>query len=70
MLVSKAETLVSLGIGRTFADFQILEIDWMTKETFKICVITGVSQDKTRQCFIWSLIQFYIYRLYPNNLKV
>ena len=47
MLVSKAETLVSLGIGRTFADFQILEIDWMTKETFKICVITGVSQDKT-----------------------
>ena len=26
-------------------------------------------QDKTRQCFIWSLIQSYVYRLYPNNLK-
>ena len=22
--------------------------------------------DKTRQCFIWSLIQSYVYRLYPN----
>ena len=21
--------------------------------------------DKTRQCFIWSLIQSYVYRLYP-----
>ena len=27
-------------------------------------------QDKTRQCFIWSLIQSYVYRLYPNNLKL
>ena len=27
-------------------------------------------QDKTRQCFIWSLIQSYAYRLYPNNLKL
>ena len=26
-------------------------------------------QDKTRQCFIWSLIQSYVYRLYLNNLK-
>ena len=26
-------------------------------------------QDKTRQCFIWSLIQSYVHRLYPNNLK-
>ena len=26
-------------------------------------------QDKTRQCFIWSLIQSYVYRLYPNNSK-
>ena len=26
-------------------------------------------QDKTRQCFMWSLIQSYVYRLYPNNLK-
>ena len=26
------------------------------------------SQDKTRQCFIWSLIQSYVYRLYLNNL--
>ena len=25
---------------------------------------------KTRQCFIWSLIQSYVYRLYPNNLKL
>ena len=24
-------------------------------------------QDKTRQCFIWSLIQSCVYRLYPNN---
>ena len=22
--------------------------------------------DKTRQCFIWSLIQSYVYRLYPR----
>ena len=35
--------LVSLGIGRTFAVFQILKTYWVTKETFKICVITGVS---------------------------
>ena len=27
-------------------------------------------EDKTRQCFIWSLIQSYVYRLYPNNLKL
>ena len=27
-------------------------------------------QDKTKQCFIWSLIQSYVYRLYPNNLKL
>ena len=26
-------------------------------------------QDKTRQCFIWSLTQSYVHRLYPNNLK-
>ena len=26
-------------------------------------------QEKTRQCFIWSLIQSYVHRLYPNNLK-
>ena len=25
-------------------------------------------QDKTRQSFIWSLIQSYVHRLYPNNL--
>ena len=24
-------------------------------------------QDKTRQCFIWSLTQSYVYRLYPNR---
>ena len=30
----------------------------------------ALRQDKTRQCFIWSLIQSYVYRLYPNNLKV
>ena len=40
---SKAETLVSLGIGRTFAVFQILGTCRETKKTFKICVITGVS---------------------------
>ena len=28
-----------------------------------------IQQDKTRQCFIWSLIQSYVHRLYPNNLK-
>ena len=27
-------------------------------------------QDKTRQCVIWSLQYNYVYRLYPNNLKV
>ena len=27
-------------------------------------------QDKTRQWFIWSLILSYVYRLYPNNLKL
>ena len=27
-------------------------------------------QDKTRQCFILSRIQCYVYRLYPNNLKL
>ena len=26
-------------------------------------------QDKRRQCFIWSLIQSYAHRLYPNNLS-
>ena len=26
-------------------------------------------QDKTRQCFIWSLTQSYDHRLYPNDLK-
>ena len=31
---------------------------------------TLTRQDKTRQCFIWSLIQSYVYRLYPNNLKL
>ena len=35
--------LVSLGTGRTFAVFQILGTCWETKETFTICVITGVS---------------------------
>ena len=40
---SKTEILVSLGIGRTFAVFQILGTCWETKETFQICVITGVS---------------------------
>ena len=29
----------------------------------------GAKQNKTRQCFIWSLIQSYVHRLYPNNLK-
>ena len=29
----------------------------------------GAGQDKTRKCFIWSLIQSYVHRLYPNNLK-
>ena len=28
-----------------------------------------IQQDKTRQCFIWSLIQSYVHRLYPNHLK-
>ena len=28
-----------------------------------------LDQDKTRQCFIWSLIQLYVHRLYPNDLK-
>ena len=37
------QILVSLGTGRTFAVFQILGTYWVTKETFKICVITGVS---------------------------
>ena len=27
-------------------------------------------QDKTRLCFIWSLVQSYVYRLYQNNLKL
>ena len=27
-------------------------------------------QDKTRKCFIWSLRQSFVYRLYPNNLKL
>ena len=40
---SKAEILVSLGIGRTFAVFQILGTCWETKETFKLCIIAGVS---------------------------
>ena len=40
---SKAELLVSLGKGRTFAVFQILWNCWVTKETFKICVIPGES---------------------------
>ena len=31
---------------------------------------TLTRQDKTRQCFIWSLIQSYVYRLYPNNLEL
>ena len=33
-------------------------------------VLNKVRQDKTRQCFIWSLIQSYVYRLYPNNFKI
>ena len=32
---SKAEILVSLGKGRTFAGFQILGTFWVTKESFK-----------------------------------
>ena len=32
-----------------------------------LCVIPCRGQDKTRQC--WSLIQPYVHRLYPNNLK-
>ena len=40
---SKADILVSLGIRRTFAVFQILGTCWETKETFKICVITIIS---------------------------
>ena len=40
---SKAELLVSLGKGRTFAVFQILWNCWVTKETFKVSVITCMS---------------------------
>ena len=32
-------------------------------------LISFTRQDKTRQCFIWSLIRSYVHRLYPNNLK-
>ena len=39
---SKAEILVTLGIGRTFAVFQILGTCWETWETFKICVLSQV----------------------------
>ena len=31
--------------------------------------IVETRQDKTGQCFIWSLIQSYVRRLYPNNSK-
>ena len=27
-------------------------------------------QDKTRQCFIWSLIQSYVYRLYLSRSRL
>ena len=28
-----------------------------------LATVLKLRQDKTRQCFIWSLIQFYVYRL-------
>ena len=39
---SKAEILVSLGKGRTFTVLQILGNCSVTKETFKVCVLSHV----------------------------
>ena len=44
------------------------------KRMFSLAIDVAISfktrQDKTKQCFIWSLIQSYVHRLYPNKLKL
>ena len=74
----------SLLLARLSARFGICDqaLDWfrsyLSDRTQYVRIQDGSSdvhaslygQDKTRQCFIWSLIQSYIYRLYPNNLKL
>ena len=43
---------------------QGVSLDWKPLKECK-----DLRQDKTKQCFICSLIQSYVHRLYPNNLK-
>ena len=52
--------------GKNGLDLTVCNGEQVWRETGK--VITR--QDKTRQCFIWSLIQSYVHRLYANNLHV
>ena len=42
----------------------------MFSQAADVAISFKTRQDKTRQCFIWSLIQSYVHRLYPNNLKL
>ena len=42
----------------------------MFSQVTDVAISLILRQDKTRQFFIWSLIQSYVHRLYPNNLKL
>ena len=42
----------------------------MFSQAIDVAISFKTRQDKTKQCFIWSLIQSYVHRLYPNNLKL
>ena len=35
----------------------------------RLASLAQIGELARRLCFIWSLIQSYVYRLYPNNLK-
>ena len=57
----------SENVGRS-RETKMLGVETYDIMAFFTCVCK-TRQDKTRQCFIWSLTQSYVYRLYPNNLK-
>ena len=42
----------------------------MFSQATDVAISFKTRQDKTRQFFIWSLIQSDVHRLYPNNLKL